>query len=296
MGLGLCRRGGRARGPEQDPKKDTRKLTEGQPSPHVLDRIVRSKVDEIEALRGRRSTVEAAAASGNPRPVLKPLAEADRVAVIAEVKRRSPSAGALAEDVDPVARAGGYARGGAFAISVLTDGPFFGGSLEDLRRVREGVDIPVLRKDFILDELQLLEALGAGADLVLLIARILTPPRLARLREETEALGMTALVEIHGESELGPALDAGARLLGVNNRDLATFTTDLAVTAALAPRVPPGVLVVSESGIRTPEDVATVGAAGAQGVLVGESLMRSEDPEAAVRALASVPRTLGPAA
>ncbi|MDH3223698.1 MAG: indole-3-glycerol phosphate synthase TrpC [Gemmatimonadota bacterium] len=272
-------------------------MTEGQPSADILDRIVRTKADEIESLRGRRSGVEARAASVRaPRDVLGPLEAMDRVAVIAEVKRRSPSAGALGESVDPVARAAAYAVGGAFAISVLTDGPFFGGSLEDLGQVRQRVEIPVLRKDFILDELQLLEARGAGADLVLLIARILTPRRLARLREETEALGMTALVEVHEASELGPALDAGARLLGINNRDLSTFTTDLGVTAALLPSVPRDVFVISESGVRTPADVATVGAAGAHGVLVGESLMRSEDPEKAVRALASVSRTVGPSA
>lgn len=279
-----------SRGPEQDPKKDTRKLTEGQPSESVLDRIVRSKAQEVASLQGTRSELSRAAGrTAAPRPVCDELAGRSEVAVIAEVKRRSPSAGSLAE-VDPAERAAAYVRGGAWAISVLTDGPFFGGSLDDLGAVRDAVDAPVLRKDFVIDEVQLLEARAAGADLVLLIARILEPDRLAALRAEAETLGMTALVEIHGESELGPALDSGARLLGINNRDLDTFRTDLAVTKRVLPSVPDGVLVVSESGIKTPDDVFEVAASGAHAVLVGEALMRSGDPERAVRGLSSVPR------
>jgi indole-3-glycerol phosphate synthase len=255
----------------------------------VLNRIVESKAKEVETLRGRRSVLEAGAGRApSPRPVWEELAEGRKVAVFAEVKRRSPSAGALAEQVDPPSRAADYARGGAWAISVLTDGPYFGGSLDDLMAVREAVEIPVLRKDFILDELQLLQTRAVGADLVLLIARILDPAHLARLRAEAEAMGMAALVEVHDEAELGPALDSGARLIGINNRDLDTFRTDLAVTEALMPLVPEGVHVIAESGIRDARDVERVVRAGARGVLVGEALMRSGDPEAVVRALASV--------
>ena len=285
---------GQVGGPEQDPKKDTRKLTEGQPSESVLDRIVRSKTQEVDALRVRGSELSRTAGqAAAPRPVWKDLATRSHVAVIAEVKRRSPSAGPLAEAVDPAVRAAGYVRGGAWAVSVLTDGPFFGGTLADLTAVRNAVDAPVLRKDFLIDEVQLLEARGAGADLVLLIARILKPRRLATLRAEAEALGMTALVEIHGASELAPALDSGARLLGVNNRDLDTFQTDLSVTERILPAVPDGVLVVSESGIRTADDVSRLADAGAQAVLVGEALMRNADPEGAVRDLAAVSRKDG---
>lgn len=269
-------------------------MTEGQASESVLDRIVRSKVQEVASLRDRRSALsQAAGRAPEARAVREDLAGRSTVAVIAEVKRRSPSAGSLAAEVDPVARAAAYEEGGAWAVSVLTDGPFFGGSLEDLGRVRAAVDVPVLRKDFIIDELQLLEARAAGADLVLLIARILEPVRLGALRAEAETLGMTALVEIHGEGELGPALDSGARLLGVNNRDLDTFRTDLAVTEQVLPLVPDGVLVVSESGIRGPDDVSRVAGAGAHAVLVGEALMRSPDPAEAVRSLSSVPRVAG---
>ncbi|NNF28493.1 MAG: indole-3-glycerol phosphate synthase TrpC [Gemmatimonadetes bacterium] len=257
----------------------------------MLDLIVRSKLQEVASLQGRRSALSRAAGQAPaPRSVWDDLAGKSEVAVIAEVKRRSPSAGSLADEVEPALRASAYVRGGAWAISVLTDGPYFGGSLDDLVGVRAAVDAPVLRKDFVIDELQLLEARAAGADLVLLIARILEPRRLATLRTEAETLGLTALVEIHGEAELAPALDSGARLLGINNRDLDTFRTDLAVTKRMMRSVPAGVFVVSESGIRTPDDVVSLADSGAHAVLVGEALMRSEDPEKAVRDLSSVPR------
>ena len=183
-----------------------------------------------------------------------------------------------------------YERAGASALSVLTDGPWFGGSLADLGAVRGQVRVPILRKDFTLVEEQVLEARAGGADAVLLIVRILDDARLRGLRELAESLGMAALVEVHDAAELERALASGARVVGVNNRDLATFRTSLAHTFDLLPGVPAEVVVVSESGIRTPADVERLGAEGVHAVLVGEALLREPDPGAAARALAGRPR------
>jgi indole-3-glycerol phosphate synthase len=171
-----------------------------------------------------------------------------------------------------------YQEAGAAAISVLTDEPYFGGSLEDLARVREAIHLPVFRKDFVLHEIQLLEARGAGADGVLLIARILQDRELSNLHRTAVDLGLTPLVEVHGGLEVDRALAAGAGLLGVNNRNLQTFTTSLEVTLDLLPLIPLDVTVISESGIRTPQEVDRLGAAGVHGILVGESLLRAPDP------------------
>ncbi|MFZ5443717.1 MAG: indole-3-glycerol phosphate synthase TrpC [Myxococcota bacterium] len=193
--------------------------------------------------------------------------------VIAEVKRRSPSAGPIADIADPAALARQYVERGARAISVLTNAADFGGSLEDLRRVRAAVDVPLLRKDFIVHPAQLDEAAEAGADAVLLIAGLLGGG-LARMRAAAEARGLEALVEVHDEAELRLALDAGATLLGINNRDLRTFEVDLAVSERLAPRIPPHVLVVSESGVRSREALERLRTAGLENFLVGEFLVR----------------------
>ena len=183
-----------------------------------------------------------------------------------------------------------YEEGGAAALSVLTDAPYFGGSLEDLRVVRETTSLPILRKDFTLDPLQILEARVAGADAVLLIVRILDDEVLQRLIAEAEALGMAALVEVHDEHELKRALEIGAGIIGINNRDLATFTTDLDTTIRLLEGVPEDIFVVSESGIRVPEDVDRLGRVGVDAVLVGESLLRASDPGAAAQELVRIPR------
>lgn len=261
----------------------------------ILERIVRTKKEEVARLRSWRGVVEAALDDAPPaRDFAAALRRDDDVAVMAEVKRRSPGAGEIRPGLDPVGLASVYRDGGAAALSVLTDEEYFGGTLDDLRDVRERVDLPVLRKDFVIDELQVAEARGAGADAVLLIVRILDDDRLVALRERAEALGMTALVEVHGDEELERALAAGARVVGVNNRDLSTFETDLAVTERLAPRVPPEVVLVSESGIGSGDDVARVGRAGADAVLVGESLLRAPDPGRAVSELVGrtrVPRS-----
>ena len=257
----------------------------------VLDRIVATKEAEVARLRARRRELARAAEDAPPpRPVLGSIAASTRVAVFAEVKRRSPGAGPIALDLDPPALSAEYEAGGALAVSVLTDGPWFDGSLEDLRAVAGARRIPVLRKDFLMDEVQVWETRAAGADLALLIVRILDPLLLADLRAMVHDLGMTALVEVHDEDEVEAALKAGARLVGVNNRDLAAFRTDLQATERLAPQVPGDVMVVSESGIRDAADVQRAAAAGADAVLVGEALVRSENPREAVAQMAAVPR------
>lgn len=249
-------------------------------------RIVETKRGEVEALRPHAAELRAAASdAAPPRPLERALRDRGDVAVIAEVKRRSPGAGAIRPELDPVGLAGGYAAAGAAAVSVLTDAEYFGGSLADLRAVREAVAVPVLRKDFVIDELQLAEARAAGADAALLIVRILDDVRLTELLDATESYGMTALVEVHDAEELERATLAGARVIGINNRDLRTFATDLGVTIGLLGRVPSEVVVVSESGIRDRADVERLGEEGVHAVLVGESLLRASDPAAAAERL-----------
>lgn len=257
----------------------------------ILTRIVATKHREVERLRSREEEVRrAVAAAPPPRSLEGALRAAGGVALIAEVKRRSPGAGEIRPGLDPVELGTAYASAGASALSVLTDQDYFGGSLEDLRRLREALPIPLLRKDFLVDPLQLLEARGAGADAVLLIVRILDDARLTELLALSGELGMSALVEVHEAAELDRALAAGARIVGINNRDLRTFTTKLEVTEAHLPGIPAGCLVVSESGIRHREDVLRLGAAGVDAVLVGESLLRAADPGAAAAALTGCPR------
>ena len=257
----------------------------------ILDRIVAGKRAEVERLGPkRRDLARAADDAPAPRPVLEPLRQSAHVGVIAEVKRRSPGAGAIDPGLDPLRLSAEYEAGGACAISVLTDAAWFGGSLDDLRAVREARDVPVLRKDFVIDEVQVTEARVARADIVLLIVRILEPALLRDLRAMIHDLGMTALVEVHDEWEVDAALEAGAGLVGVNNRDLTVFETDLAVTERLARYVPRDVLLVSESGIRDADDVARVAAAGADAVLVGEALVRSGSPGRVVEEMAAVGR------
>lgn len=253
----------------------------------ILDRIVLHKQQELEVLR--RAVPEAemarrAASAPPPRPFLDALARPG-LQVIAEVKGASPSAGVLRESLDVAELAQQYAHGGACALSVLTDREFFRGAPEHVPLARAATDLPVLRKDFILDAYQVYEARALGADAVLLIAAVLQGRQLQQLRELAEALGMAALVEVHTEEEVDRALEAGARLVGINNRDLRTFRVDLATTERLRPRIPASVPVVSESGIERPEDVRRVWAAGVRAVLVGSALVRSPDPAAKLREL-----------
>ena len=204
---------------------------------------------------------------------------------MAEVKKASPSRGVLKADLDPVSLATTYARHGVDAISVLTDAKYFSGSLDDLRAVRAAVETPLLRKDFTLDEYQLWEARAAGADAILLIVAMLEPERLRDLAAAAKGLGLAALVECHTAAELDVALATGARVIGINNRDLATFETRIETTLALLPQIPPGPIVVSESGFFTGADVRRVIDAGAHAVLVGEGLVKATDVAAKVREL-----------
>jgi indole-3-glycerol phosphate synthase len=210
------------------------------------------------------------------------LGGGDGVKVIAEVKRSSPSKGALAMIADPAGLAADYAAGGASVISVLTERRRFGGSLEDLAAVRAAVDIPILRKDFMVSSYQLWEARAYGADLILLIVAALDQPTLVGLRERAESLGMTALVEVHDEAETDRAVEAGARVIGINARNLKTLEVDRGTFARLAPRVPQGIVKVAESGVRGPHDVIEYAQAGASAVLVGESLVIGDRPRQAV--------------
>ena len=204
------------------------------------------------------------------------------VKVIAEVKRSSPSKGALAIIADPAGLAADYAAGGASVISVLTERRRFGGSLQDLAAVRAAVEVPVLCKDFMVSSYQLWEARAYGADVILLIVAALDQPTLVGLRERAESLGMTALVEVHNEAETDRAIEAGARVIGINARNLKTLEVDRSTFARLAPRVPPGIVKVAESGVRGPHDVLEYAQAGASAVLVGESLVIGGRPREAV--------------
>lgn len=205
--------------------------------------------------------------------------------VIAECKRRSPSRGVLRDDYDPVALARAYESAGAAAISVLTEPAFFDGALSHLASVREAVVIPVLRKDFIVDEYQLWEARAAGADAVLLIAAVLDDEALVGLRERAEVLGLAALVEVHDAAELARASASGARVIGVNNRNLRTLSVDLDTSAALAASIPEGCVAVAESGLRSPSDLRRLAAAGYDAFLIGERVMTAPDPGRALAEL-----------
>jgi indole-3-glycerol phosphate synthase len=213
------------------------------------------------------------------------LAAGDRVNIIAECKRRSPSRGVLRASYDPAAIARSYVEAGAVAISVLTESTFFDGSLEHLEEVRAAVGVPVLRKDFIVSEYQLFEASAAGADAVLLIVAALQPAELERLIVRADGLGLDALIEVHTGAELGTALDAGARIVGVNNRNLRTLEIDVHASEALIERVPGDVLAVSESGLRAPADVMRLRAIGYRAFLIGERFMAAEDPGQELRRL-----------
>ena len=261
----------------------------------ILADILATKVDEVAAVRRVRPLGEVVAAARQappPRSFQAALARPG-VQVIAEVKKASPSKGLIRPDFDPVAIARAYAAGGAACLSVLTDERYFQGSLAYLAAIRPAVDLSLLRKEFIIDEYQVFEARAAGADAILLIAAGFqgecaggrTPDHLNRLVALSGELGMDVLMEVHSSEELALAVAAGAPVIGINNRDLRTFHTTLDVTLALAPQVPPGRLLVSESGIWTHEDLRRVADAGVQAVLVGESLMRQPDVAGALRAL-----------
>ncbi len=255
----------------------------------VLDEIVANTRAEMARRKSAvpRATLErqcdAAPATRDFESALRP--SPGTVRLIAEVKKASPSRGVLSSGLEPVALATTYATHGAHAISVLTDEKYFRGSLDDLRCVRAVVDVPLLRKDFTIDEYQLWESRAAGADAVLLIVSILEPARLAELLAAAKGLGLAALVECHTAAELDQALAVGSRIVGINNRDLATFETRITTTLELLPLIPPGPIVVSESGFFTAADVRQVVTAGAHAILVGEGLVRAADLPAKIREL-----------
>jgi len=256
----------------------------------VLDEIVAHKRSELAALKPQRPLAALIAACRGIPPALdfegalRPPA-GERVRLIAEVKRGSPSRGLFRADLDPVSQASIYAGAGAAAVSVLTDARYFHGSLDDLVNVRAAVPVPVLRKEFIVDEYQLWEARAAGADAVLLIVAALEDAVLRDLLHAAKGAGLATLVEVHTAAELDRALRLGAPVIGVNNRDLQTLTTSLDPSLALLPQIPPGPVAVSESGLASGADVARVVAAGAHAVLVGETLLRADDVAAKVREL-----------
>ncbi len=251
----------------------------------VLDEIVARMREDVER-RKRELPLEELSSADAPRArCFRDALTGPEIAVIAEFKRRSPSAGRLREAPEVREIVSAYERGGAAALSILTEGPHFEGSLEDLRQARAACALPVLRKDFILDPYQLHEAAAAGADAVLLIVAALDRQALASLHAAAAALGLDVLVEVHDRSELDVALGVGAELIGINNRDLRDFSVNVQRTLTLMAEVPAGVAVVSESGIASAEQLQRLQTEGVQAVLVGESLMRASDPEAALRRL-----------
>jgi indole-3-glycerol phosphate synthase len=254
----------------------------------ILDDILARTRADLVARRAARpvQALEAAAARMSPaRSLARALRRPGQIACLAEFKRRSPSAGWIAEGAEPAPVARAYASGGAAAMSVLTDGPFFGGSLDDLVAARAACELPILRKDFVVDRYQIVEARAAGADAVLLIVAALEDPELAALLAAAREVGLDALVEAHDEGEVARAVAAGASIIGINNRDLKTFKVDRDLAARMRPLVPADRVIVAESGIRDAADVARLRAAGVDAILVGETLMRAPDPAAALRAL-----------
>ena len=259
-------------------------VTRGEPALSVLDDIVAGVREDLAARQAHTSLDDLRALAARAADVRDGFAalSAPGVKVIAEVKRSSPSKGALAEIADPAGLASDYAAGGASVVSVLTERRRFGGSLDDLDSVRASVDIPVLRKDFVVSSYQLWESRAHGADVILLIVAALEQQALVSLRERAESLGMTALVEVHDEHEVHRAVDAGARVIGVNARNLRTLEVDRSTFARLAPVIPAGIVKIAESGVRGPHDVLEYARHGADAVLVGESLVVGGNPRAAV--------------
>ena len=241
-----------------------------------LKEILEAKQREIETLRPHFAEFRRRGLLRNDfRSLRTALRRADgKTAVLAEIKKGSPSAGIIAASFDPLRTARSYEIGGADGISVLTDEEFFGGKIEYLAQVRESVSCPILRKDFMLDEVQVLQSAAAGADAILLIVAALSQPDLLKLRDAAAKCQLDALIEVHTFEEMERAIDAGAEIIGINNRDLNTFTVDLSVTERLSEEVPSDVVLISESGIKTVEDVRRVAACGVDAVLVGEALMR----------------------
>jgi len=257
----------------------------------LLPEILASTRAHVSRLSRHRAAIEAAAGAAAPGPAWTSAFTGDAVAVIAEVKRRSPSAGPIAPDLDPGKLATRYADGGAAAISVLTDAPYFGGSLEDVAAVRASVQLPVLRKDFLIDPVQLYESRAAGVSAVLLIVRALEADRLRELSALAVELGLARLLEVHTPAELEVAVALAPDAIGVNSRDLDSFAVSLPAIAPLLAGIPEGIVAVAESGIADRRDVEQVAEWGADAVLVGTVVARAPEPARAVAALAGVDRS-----
>jgi indole-3-glycerol phosphate synthase len=267
-------------------------------APGILARIVSHKRAELAEVSRNRTEIERRAANRTPaRDFQKALTlnhssgalDVRQPAIIAEIKKASPSKGIITHEFDPASTARAYVSGGAAALSVLTDRDFFHGDAADLEAARAACGIPVLRKDFTIDEFHVIEAAAHGADAILLIAAILDPSEMRRFRELAAQFGMAALVEVHDGDELDTALESGAEIVGVNNRNLHTFEVTLGTSLRLIGKIPAGVIKVSESGIHSNDDVRKLHSAGYDAFLVGEHLMKSKDPAAALRALRSSP-------
>ncbi len=246
----------------------------------MLEKIVSAKKKRLEAINRERWEIQLRSMLPRSHPVISfidAITGNDKPALIAEFKRRSPSAGMINDSVDPVEQALLYEKGGASAVSVLTEEDYFGGCLDDIRKIKSAVRLPVLRKDFIIDPLQILEARASGADAILLIVGILDYKTLKTLLEKADRYDLDCLCEVRSEDEIETALSCGARIIGINNRDLGTFEIDLDVTKRLRPMIPENITVVSESGIHTPEDVAFIRQCGVDAILVGTELMRADD-------------------
>ncbi len=259
---------------------------------NILTKILDAKRQRLADAKKGRSIEDLRIAAMNVRRAAQPhalsaaLSRKDRINIVAEFKRKSPSKGVIRDDLSAVEVARAYRSGGAAAISVLTEEDFFGGSLEDLRQVKSEVELPILRKDFIFDEYQLYESAAAGADALLLIVAALTDEALLRLSESTEnELGMDALVEVHTKEEMQRALQIGAKLIGINNRNLRTFDVSLETSVSLAGAAAFDTILVSESGLNTPADLRKLHDLGFSGFLIGETLMRSDNPAEALRLL-----------
>lgn len=255
----------------------------------ILDEIVAHKRSEVEASKSRKSLAamksEADAYPSKPRGFKAALEKKGPVAVIAEIKKKSPSKGILRENFSADSLAFDLERAGASALSVLTDEKYFGGSLRNLELAREAVKIPLLRKDFIVDEYQIYEAKAAGADAILLIAEVLSRDEILKLKDTVQSAGLDPLIEVHNEAELEKLRGVSGAMIGINNRDLRNFEVTLETTRRLAPLVPKGNLIVSESGIQTAEDLKNLKAMGVGAALVGESLMTQKDPGKALKTL-----------
>ncbi len=261
----------------------------------ILDEIVTNKREEV-AQRKQQIPLQQLRAAAEARPAARDFPAAlvcDHITLIAEIKRASPSRGTLRAEVDPAQWAGVYAAAGVSAISVLTDAKYFGGCLEDLSAARAEVAVPVLRKDFVVDEYQIYESCAARADAILLITRALSDAQLHDYIALAHSLGIKALVEVHDEAEVDRAVVSRAHIVGINNRNLADFRVDLAATERLAPRIPAGCIIISESGVSARSDVERVARAGVHAVLVGEALMRAGDVGEKVRELTGIKRETG---